>query len=506
MTTGFGFINWIVLGVYLAAMLGIGALFARKNVSAKEYFFAGGNIPWWAAGVSMIATSVSATTFLGNPAETFSGDMSFMMLNFGVPVSILITSFVFIPYFRKAQVRSAYETLEKRFDRKTRYLAACIYSAHLLLRTGILIYGPAIVLSKITGFSTTTAILICGVSTIIYTYEGGFRAVIWTDVVQFGIFFAGAAAAIAFAASGISGGYAEASRMADEAGKFVWFRGGIDPSDARNFLSAGVAYIALDLAIRGCDQQFIQRYMSTSDIKRAQWATVLSAVLGLLVSWALFMVGAYLYSYYKVHPGDLPAGTDANGVFPHFILTVLPKGFSGLLVAAIFAAAMSSLTSAISALSNTTLVDFIETRRVFANETERLKTARRWVLLWGVVGVASALYASTFNASLLYTALYFTSLFTGSLLGIFLLAVAVPWARGGSAFAGAIIGMIALAACTRGLNLDIASAEATPVIGWIANGLRLNISWPWYPVISATATVAGGMAAGMIGGKGGSKQ
>ncbi len=492
--TEFGVINWLVLAGYLSGMLAIGAVFSRKNISTGEFFFAGGRLPWWAVGISMIATSISATTFLGNPAETYAGDMTYMMLNLGVPVSIAITTLVFIPYFRRNNVRSAYEILEKRFDRKTRLLASGIYSCHVLLRTGILIYGPAIVFAAITGWSTTSAIMAVGVLSVSYTWMGGIRAVVWTDVIQFIILLGGGLLTLLFITYGVEGGLTTIIATAENAGKFRWFNNNLDPGDAHTFLSAGVAYIALDLAVRSCDQQFIQRYLSTQNIRKAQWAAVLSAMLGAIAAWLFFMVGAFLFSYYTKHPAALPAGTEPNGVFPLFILSVLPQGLSGLMVAAIFAAAMSSLDSGISALANTTVVDFMSNKEPSSPQTRRLKTARLSVLVWGTMGILAALFASSFDASLLHIALYFTSLFTGSLLGIFILAVAMPFARGGTAFTGALTGMLLLAVCTHGLYIDLPSVSAIPVIGWIASGLKLKLSWPWFPVISASVTVAVGTA------------
>lgn len=492
MQAGFGLLNWLTLAMYLGAMLALGALFSRKNISAGEFFFASGTLPWWAAGVSMIATSVSATTFLGNPAETYSGDMTYMMLNLGVPVSIAITSFVFIPWFRKNRVQSAYELLEKRFDRKTRVLASGLYSFHVLLRMGILIYGPAIVFAGITGWSATSAILAVGIFSIVYTWFGGIRAVVWTDVAQFIILIGGALAALFFLSDGVDGGLTALSGIARGGGKFIWFKFGLDPADAHNLLSAGVAYIVLDLAIRSCDQQFVQRYMCTGDVRRAQYAALLSAILGAFAAWIFFYLGALLFAYYSVHPGALPPGTGANAVFPHFIVTVLPAGVSGLLVAAIFAAAMSSLDSGISALSNTATVDLLPERFRPRDESGRLALARRFVVFWGILGTLAALYASGFDSSLLHTALYFTSLFTGSLLGIFILAVAVPGARGSAAFISALTGMLVLAVCTKGLNLDWPAVSSIPVLGWITGGLRLDLSWPWFPVISASGTVLTG--------------
>ena len=243
--------DWAVVFVYFAAMAGVGVYFSRKNKNFKDFMFGGGNMPWLAVGISLIATSVSANTFLGYPAEAYGNDMRLLMLNFGSLTAIVIVGVFFIPRFRASGTRSAYELLEIRFSRPVRRLAASLYSCHLLFRMGMLIYGPSIVLMKMTGAPFWVAAVALSVFAMLYTSLGGIKAATTTDVIQFCIFFGGGILCIYFCAKGV-GSFTETWRLAAEAGKTRWLDFTFDPSSERNFLSAAVVYTVFEVAIRGC--------------------------------------------------------------------------------------------------------------------------------------------------------------------------------------------------------------------------------------------------------------
>ena len=356
----FTVIDWIVLAAYLLFSLFIGLWVSRGNKNLKEYMFGGGAMPWVAVGISLIATSVSATTFLGAPADVFGDDMTFLMFQIGALISIIVVGLVFIPRFRTAGINSAYELFEVRFGSKTvRRLAAVFYCLHLLLRTGILLYGPSLVLAQILHVDMKVAIIVSAAVAIFYTWFGGIKAVIWTDVLQFCVFFGGGVVVLILISNAV-GGFGEMATLASEAGKTRWWNPSFDISDARTLVSAGFAYAILEIAIRGCDQQFVQRYLSCKDVKAANRSSILSMVLGCAVSILFYWVGAALYVYYKAaHTATLPEGIGQNDVFPYFIVNALPQGLTGLIVAAICAAAMSSLSGAINSLSNTSEHDFL---------------------------------------------------------------------------------------------------------------------------------------------------
>lgn len=468
----------MVVGLYFAAMAWIGWFFSRRNRNFSDFMFGGGQMPWLAIGISLIATSVSATTFLGNPADTFGRDMSLLMLNFGSIFAIILIGWIFIPRFKNSGIRSAYELLERRFSRPVRVLAASLYCLHLVLRSGILIYGPALVLEKITGAPLPLSICLMSLMAVAYTYYGGIRAVTWTDVVQFLIFFASGMLAVGVIANAV-GSFSETWELAAQAGKTQWFNRTFDPSNARNFWSAGIAYIGFETAIRGCDQQFVQRYLACKSIKEANYSSISSVLLGVCVGLLFFTLGAFLFVYYRVRMVEmLPAGMNVNEVFPHFILHAMPTGFKGLLVAAILAAAMSSLSSAYAALSNTTVVDFLNKASTL-KEASHLKQARNWVLIWGVIATFAAFLSMLGNVSLLTKALFFTSLFIGPLLGLFLLAFYLPSTKPAAVLVGAVLGMLSL--------LPLSDIPILPPGVWTP---LYALAWPWNPLVSLTSTLA----------------
>ncbi len=471
----FTVLDWVVLAAYLLFSLLVGLWVSRGNRNLKEYMFGGGSMPWVAVGISLIATSVSATTFLGAPADVFGDDMTFLMFQIGALISIFVVGFVFIPRFRSSGISSAYELFEVRFSRGVRRLAAIFYCMHLLLRTGILLFAPSLVLAQILNVDLKVAIIVSAAVAIFYTWLGGIKAVIWTDVLQFCVFFGGGLLVLVLIANAV-GGFGEMATLASEAGKTRWWNPSFDISDARTLVSAGFAYAILEIAIRGCDQQFVQRYLSVKDVKAANRSSVLSMVLGCAVSILFYWVGAALYVYYKVsHVAALPEGTGQNDVFPYFIVHGLPSGVTGLIVAAICAAAMSSLSGAINSLSNTSEHDFLGW-----GESEGiggLKRAKIWTVVWGVLGVFFALFAATQQGSLLKNALFFTGLFTGPLLGMFLLAFFVKKLRSWQVVVAVLCGMASLV-----LVQGIPAFGVPAVLGGI-------FSWPWMPFISMTTTI-----------------
>lgn len=472
----FTVIDWIVLAAYLLFSLLVGLFVSRGNKNLKEYMFGGGAMPWVAVGISLIATSVSATTFLGAPADVYGDDMTFLMFQIGALLSIFVVGFIFIPRFRTAGINSAYELFERRFDSKTvRRLAAVFYCLHLLLRTGILLYAPSLVLAQILHVDLKVAIIVSAAVAIFYTWFGGIKAVIWTDVLQFCVFFGGGLLVLILIANSV-GGFGEMAAMAGEAGKTRWWNPSMDISDARTLISAGFAYAILEIAIRGCDQQFVQRYLSCKDVKAANRSSVLSMVLGCVVSVLFYWVGAALFVYYKVaKAGLLPEGIGQNDVFPYFIVNGLPQGVTGLIVAAICAAAMSSLSGAINSLSNTSEHDFLGWKE--EEGIGGLKRAKIWTVVWGVLGVFFALFAATQQGSLLKNALFFTGLFTGPLLGMFILAFFVKNLRPWMVIVAVLCGMASLV-----LIQGIPAFGVPALLGGI-------FSWPWMPFISMTTTI-----------------
>ena len=476
-------LDWIVLVAYLLLSIAIGLFVSRGNKNLKEYMLGGGSIPWVAVGISLIATSVSATTFLGAPADVYGDNMTFLMFQIGAFISIVVVGLVFIPKFRSSGINSAYELFEVRFSRPVRRLAAVFYCLHLLLRTGILLFAPSLVLAQILHIDLKLAIIVSAAVAIFYTWFGGIKAVIWTDVMQFVVFFGGGVLVLLIISNAV-GGFGEMAALASEAGKTKWWDASMDVSNARTLVSAGFAYAILEIAIRGCDQQFVQRYLSCKDVKAANRSSILSMVLGCVVSILFYWVGAALYVYYqKAHVAVLPEGLNQNDVFPYFIVNGLPVGVTGLIVAAICAAAMSSLSGAINSLGNTSERDFLgwdENAGIGG-----LKRAKIWTAVWGVLGIFFALFAATQQGSLLKNALFFTGLFTGPLLGMFLLAFYAEKVFGTGA--NKLRSWVVVVAVVCGMG-SLILVQGIPAFG-VPAVLGGVFSWPWMPFISMTTTI-----------------
>ncbi len=472
----FTWIDWVVLFLYVILSVAIGLWASRGNKGFGDYMRGGGKMPWVAIGISLIATSVSATTFLGNPAETYDKDMRFLMNNVGALLSIAVVGWVFIPRIRRARISSAYELFEIRFSPRIRRLAAIFYSLHLLLRMGILLYAPSLVLAPILGIDIHWAILVTAVVSTFYTWHGGFKAVVWTDVMQFLVLFGGGVIALWIISKGV-GGFGEMFALASEAGKTRFFDvSSWDPANARNLLSAGIAYGVIEIAIRGCDQQFVQRYISCDSIRSANASSVLSMVLGVFVSILFFLVGAGLFVYFRVKGvAVLPPEVQLNEVFPYFIVHVLPTGATGLVVAAIYAAAMSSLSSAINALGNTTVKDIMLVRSEDANV---LAKAKRWTLLWAALSTLCAFVAADMKTSLLSNALFFTGLFTGPLLALFLLAFFSRRISSSAIIVGVLCGMASILLFNR---VPMIPAYVPPFDGVLC--------FFWNPAVSCVTTL-----------------
>jgi SSS family solute:Na+ symporter len=307
----------------------------------------------------------------------------------------------------------------------------------------------------------------------VYTYFGGIRAIAWTDVLQFSIFMGSGLLIIWYCAEAI-GSFSETFRLATEAGKTRWFDASWDPTSARNIWSAGIAYIAFEVAIRGCDQQFVQRYLSCRSTREANYSSISSVLFGVCVGLVFFSVGASLFVYFQVeHLGILPPGATPNDVLPHFIMNILPTGVKGLLGAAIMGEALSSLNSLYAALSNTTVTDFLRKR---GEEAANLADAKRWVLIWGGMATLVAFLVAQSDQSLLDTALFFTSLFTGPLLALFLMAFfrtsLNPTAVLGAAFGGMAVLL---------LFLKIPMLPTWEPL--------YPVAWTWNPLIAMSATL-----------------
>lgn len=441
-----GILDWAVIAVYAMIMVGIGIAASLRQKNTDEYFRGSKTLPWWAIGISIIATSFSAASLLGGPGEGYEHGFLWLQLQIGDLIGYGLVIALFLPFFVKLNLTTAYEYLERRFDAKTRSLGSFCFLLFVIARLGALLYGASLVVKTVTGMSLTAAILVVGVISIIYTVVGGIAAVVWTDVLQFGMIFIGLAAGIWAATTGASGGFGELWSAAGAAGKLSVVDLSWNPESIRSLPTALIAYGTLAFAVAGTNQQSVQRYVSCSDVESGRKAILLGWFSGFVGVLATLLLGVLLFGFYAGDATGLPADVKPDGILSHFIVNQVPPGAAGLLVAAIFAAAMSSIDSALHALATCITVDFYQRySRQSKTEAQSLKIAQSLIVVWGVVGILSAFYVASTGESLLPFLVQYTAMFLGPLLGLFLMGVLIPRVNANGAFFGTVAAVALLA-------------------------------------------------------------
>ncbi len=441
------FLDWIILGAYVAVIVGIGWWANRLQTDTEAYFVGNRGMKWWAAGLSIIATSFSAASILGVPGYAFADDMWYLQYTLGDVLAGIIVALLFIPFFHRVKgLTTAYEYLEERFDLKTRLLGSSLFGLTVLLRAGTLLFGAALLFSAVvptdvipglTGVEE--AVVFFGLIAIVYTVMGGISAVIWTDVIQFGIMSFGVVATMGVVVLSTPGGWGQAFERAAALGKTDIVHMG-EPFAGTGLVTAIFGYGLLALSLFGTNQQPVQRYMTVKEPRDAQRALMLGVVAGGIGVTLSLLLGVFLFLYYQTFPGQLPADLTPDQVMPHFVNTQVPPILTGALVAAVFAAAMSSLDSALNSLAAALTVDFLVRFKPNLPEKKRLAFAKVVVVLAGIVGIGIGIYSSRTGAPLIDLILSFMGYFAGGLLGLFLLGMLTKKATGTGAFIGAIVG------------------------------------------------------------------
>lgn len=439
--SAFHWLDYVSLSAYLIFITWLGFYFSREDdKSTNNYFLGGGKIPFWAAALSIMATSISSIGFMATPSKSFATNWAYFAGSLTMFVVIPIVVFAFIPFFHKLKVVSAYQYLEARFNVVIRLFAAFTYSIFQIAgRTAVVLYLPGIALSAITGMNVYVAIILMGVLSTMYTVLGGMKAVIWTDVFQGFILVGGAILCIVVAFVSIDGSPVDYLNMAFDSGKFyIGSFGDWDYATASLWVVVW-GNIFYRLSTYTSDQSIVQRYMVTENLKKAQKASWTSMVL--LVVWAcvVFSLGTVLYIFYKEHPDKLNPMIHTDGILPLFIAQKMPIGISGLIIAAIFAAAMSSLDSAMHSTSTVIVTDFY--KRFFPNVSDlaQLKLAKILIVVFGLIGTVFSMFMVTQNhISIWDVFLEYTGLFGGIVAGLFFLGIFTT--RGNSS--GAIVGIL----------------------------------------------------------------
>ncbi|HEU4926431.1 MAG TPA: sodium:solute symporter [Vicinamibacterales bacterium] len=435
-------IDYTVIAAYLLAITAFGTWFARFQKTTVDYFLTGRSVPWWAICFTIVATETSTLSFIGVPAGAYAGNMRFLQLAFGYVIGRILVSVLFLPSYFRGELFTSYELLLRRFGPEVKNVAAFIFVITRTLADGIRLFATALVISVVTQVPVSITVIALGVAMIIYTVRGGVSAVIWTDVVQMFVYVGGALVVFFGLLALIPGGWGEVVRSAGATGHFQVLDFSTDPKLAYTFWAGLFGGIALTLATHGTDQFLVQRLLSARSLKGAASGLILSGVL-VLVQFVLFLViGAMLYTFYQHTPLPRPLSR-TDEVLPLFVVTSLPQGVSGFIVAAIVAAALSP---SINSLAATTVNDFyLKYVRPDADEKTLMRVARIATIGWGVAQIVVALAAQWVTRSVLDSGLSVLSLAAGPVLGAFLTGVLTTRVRSGAMLAGMAAGAVVLA-------------------------------------------------------------
>ncbi|HSB28913.1 MAG TPA: sodium:solute symporter [Pyrinomonadaceae bacterium] len=429
-------LDLIIIFGYLIGIVAFGTWFGRKQQTTKDYFLGDRSVPWWAVAFSIVATETSTITFISVPGIAFArgGNFQFLQLVFGYLLGRIVISLLFIPSYFRGELMTVYQLLDRRFGGKIKMLAASLFVVMRNIADGIRLLLTAIVLAAVyVSFQPTAnvetitiaSVILIGLAMLVFTYFGGMEAVIWVEVVQLGIYIAGALAAAIVLMTSINGGFTEANALAIQYGKYSLFDFSLDFTKTYTFWSGLLGGCFLTMSTHGTDQYLVQRYLCTDRPKRAMIALLTSGAIVLAQFIGFLFIGVLLFAFY--HPFTSPEYATATStafpftggdrVFPDFITQHLPTGLSGLVVAAIFAAAMSSSLNSIAATAVNDLYKPFQPNR---DDKHYLKVSHVLTLIWGVVQIGVALVARHQAGSALSQALSIASLINGPVLGVFL--------------------------------------------------------------------------------------
>lgn len=428
----FSTLDYLIILIYLIAVAAIGILSSGKQTSASDYFLGSKKIPWWAVCFSVVATETSTLTFISIPGLAYLTNMNFLQLAMGFIIGRIIVAVIFIPRYYAGNMETAYQYLENRFGSPMRKYASVTFIVLRIFADGVRLFTTAIPVKFITGLGYTECILIVGVITVVYSYVGGIKAVIWTDVIQMFIYVLGAVVSIYMIFELLPGGWSDVMKVSSAAGKFEVFSFPKSFADlftgGYNLIGGLVGGAFLAMASHGTDQMMVQRLLTCSDQRSSQKAVVISGVI-VFMQFAVFLfIGVLLYTLYNgadfksllMNGRNL---TKSDEIFPMFIISSLPTGVAGLIVAGLLSASMSTLSSVFNSLASTTILDLMKGNRRFTSDAAVLKYSRLATLFWAFVIMCTGLLFESETNPAVDFALKIQSLIYGGLLGVFLIGV-----------------------------------------------------------------------------------
>jgi SSS family transporter len=487
---GFSAIDYAVLVLYLVGITIFGTLFRRSQRTVKDYFVGAKNISWIVISLSIVATETSTLTLIGVPALAYStfprpemgGNRTYLQVVLGYIVARILISLLFIPAYFHGDLLTAYELLKRRFGPQTKNFAASLFLVMRALAEGVRVFAASLVLSAVLSVSLPKwphldvwAIIIVGLLTLIYTFEGGIAAVIWTDLIQLIIYIGGSLLAAYELLHLIPGGWSGVVAQAQATNKFQIFSFSSDWSVPFTFWAGLLGGTFLTMASHGTDQLLVQRLLTCRNQRDSQKALIMSGFV-VLFQFALFLtIGVMLYAYYKFYPLTIKLASN-DEIFPAFIVHRLPHGIAGLVIAAIFAAAMSNLSGSLNSLASSTVIDFYRPLVNPRGSEEQLLRLSRWfTAAWGLVLMGIAVLARDWG-SVFTAGLTIASLVYGPMLGAFLLGVLTKRAN------------------QRGVMVGMALSLAFMVV----IRFKTSIAWTWYVLIGTVVCLTVGYAVSVL--------
>jgi solute:Na+ symporter, SSS family len=473
----------VVLVAYVVGVTAFGTWLGGRQRGARDYFLAGRAIPWWAICFSVVATETSALTFISIPATAYQTDFWFLQLVLGYIIGRIVIAWVLLPRYFSGELVTAYQLLERRFGLGTRRFASIIFMVTRAFADSVRIFAAAIPIAVITGLPYWQSILLAGVVTVIYTYYGGLRAVIWIDVVQMMLYIFGGLAAIYVLIQLVPGGWGEIIATADAADKLrmIHLEGGF--ASGRWLITGVLGGAFLSMASHGVDHMIVQRLLAAPSLGGARRALVGSGILVLLQFTLFLTVGLGLYAYYGGRVFGVP-----DEIFPLFIVEGLPPGLSGLIVAGILAAMMSTVSSSLNSLASATTHDlYAPLSGSEGDEIRLMRAGRGFTIMWAVILIGGALLFQFVRPGtpIVVIALQIASFTYGGLLGGFLLA------------------MLSQRADQRDAITAITAAILFMTGLWAAQQFGLmerRVDALWFSLIGSVVTVAVGMTSAMLRG------
>lgn len=433
-------IDIIVFLLFTGGVVAFGCSFFKKKGTSEEFTSAGRSLPGWVVGMSIFATYVSSISYLGYPGKAFSGDWNAFVFSLSIPIASYFAARYFVPFYRSQDSISTYSFLENRFGPWARIYASSCYLLTQIARTGSILYLLALPMNVLLGWHIQTIIVVTSVAIVLYSMLGGMKAVIWTEAIQGIILIGGALVCMFILLFDMPGGPVQTFSIAMEDGKFSLGSFGSSLSES-TFWVCLIYGIFTNLQNYGIDQSYVQRYHTAKNEKEAKFSALFGGYLFIPVSAVFFMIGTGLYAFYKVHPGILPDGVRADYVFPFFIVNELPVGLTGLLIASIFAAGMSTIATSVTSSSTIILTDYYQRFRKHAGNRERMLVLKLSSVGVGVAGILVAFaFMSVQSALDAWWAL--ASIFSGGMLGLFLLGYISKKARNFDAVLGVVCGVI----------------------------------------------------------------